>query len=62
MSTHIPETYGGLEFGVLGDVILAKDNAWGCTGISTIIVAKNLTEAPVIVAGTENQKKEVPLE
>ena len=57
INTHIPEVYGGLGLGVLDGVILAEENAWGCTGISTIIEANTLAEAPVIVAGNEAQKQ-----
>ena len=57
INTHIPENYGGLGLGVLDGVVLAEENAWGCTGISTIIEANTLAEAPVIVAGNEEQKK-----
>ena len=57
INTHIPEEYGGLGLGVLDGVILAEENAWGCTGISTIIEANTLAEAPVIVAGNEAQKQ-----
>lgn len=57
INTHIPEEYGGMGLGVLDGVILAEENAWGCTGISTVIEANTLAEAPVIVAGTEEQKK-----
>ena len=57
INTHIPEAYGGLGLGVLDGVVLAEENAWGCTGISTIIEANTLAQAPVIVAGNEEQKK-----
>lgn len=57
INTHIPENYGGLGLGVLDGVVLAEENAWGCTGVSTIIEANTLAEAPVIVAGNEEQKK-----
>ncbi len=57
INTHIPEEYGGLGLGVLDGVVLAEENAWGCTGISTVIEANTLAQAPVIVAGSEAQKK-----
>jgi acyl-CoA dehydrogenase len=57
INTHIPEEYGGLGLGVLDGAILAEENAWGCTGVSTAIEANTLAEAPVIVAGTHEQKK-----
>jgi len=57
MNTHIPEDCGGLGLGVLEGVLLGEETAWGCTGISTAIEANTLAEAPVIVAGSEAQKK-----
>lgn len=57
MNTHVPENYGGLGLGTLDGAIIGEENAWGCTGISTAIEANTLAEAPVIVAGTEAQKK-----
>jgi len=57
MNTHIPEAYGGFGLGTLDGVILGEETAWGCTGISTAIEANSLAEMPVIVAGSEAQKK-----
>ena len=57
MNTHIPEEYGGLGLGVLDGAIIAEENAWGCTGVSTAIEANTLAQAPVIVAGNDAQKK-----
>ena len=34
-----------------------EETAWGCTGVSTAMEANTLAEAPIIVAGTEEQKK-----
>jgi acyl-CoA dehydrogenase len=57
INTHIPEAYGGLGLGVVDGVIMGEETAWGCTGVSTAMEANTLAEAPVIVAGTEAQKK-----
>ena len=57
VNTHIPENCGGLGLGVLEGVLIGEETAWGCTGVSTAIEANTLAEAPVIVAGTEEQKK-----
>jgi acyl-CoA dehydrogenase len=57
MNTHIPETYGGAGLGVLEGCLIAEEVAWGCTGIGTAMEANTLAEAPVIVAGSEEQKK-----
>jgi len=58
MNTHVPGEYGGLGLGVLEGCLLAEEIAWGCTGIATAMEANGLAEAPVIVAGTDAQKKQ----
>lgn len=57
MNTHIPEEYGGAGLGVLDGCLLAEEIAWGCTGVGTAMEANTLAEGPVIVAGTDEQKK-----
>ncbi len=57
LNTHIPSEYGGLGLGVLEGCLLGEEIAWGCTGIGTAMEANGLAEAPVIVAGTEEQKR-----
>jgi acyl-CoA dehydrogenase len=58
LNTHVPQEYGGLGLGVLDGCLLAEENAWGCTGIGTAIEANGLAEAPLIVAGTDEQKRQ----
>ena len=57
MNTHVPEDCGGLGLGTLDGAIIAEEMAWGCTGIGTAMEANMLAEMPVIVSGTEAQKK-----
>lgn len=57
MNTHIPADYGGLGLGVLEGCLIAEEIAWGCTGIGTAMEANTLAQCPVIVAGTEEQKR-----
>ena len=57
MNTHIPQEYGGLGLSVLDGCLLAEEVAWGCTGIGTALEANNLAEAPVIVSGSDEQKR-----
>jgi acyl-CoA dehydrogenase len=57
MNTHIPVVYGGLGLGVLEGCLIAEEVAWGCTGIGTAMEANTLAQCPVIVAGTEAQKR-----
>jgi acyl-CoA dehydrogenase len=58
LNTHVPSEYGGLGLGVLEGCLLAEEIAWGCTGIGTAMEANGLSEAPIIVAGTEEQKRQ----
>jgi acyl-CoA dehydrogenase len=57
MNTHVPEAYGGPGLGVLDGCIIAEEIAWGCTGIGTAMEANTLAEAPVIVGGSDEQKR-----
>lgn len=57
MNTHIPEEYGGLGLGVLDGCLIAEEISAGCTGIGTAMEANGLAQAPVLVAGTHEQKK-----
>ena len=57
MNVHIPEKFGGLGLGALDGCITAEEIAYACTGIGTAMEANNLAEAPLIVAGNENQMK-----
>merc|ERR1719240_328045 len=56
VNTHIPESCGGLGLGCLEGVIIGEELAYGCTGIMTAMEANGLAEAPVIIAGTHEQK------
>jgi acyl-CoA dehydrogenase len=57
MNPHIPEEYGGAGLGVFDSCLIAEEIAWGCTGIGTAMEANTLAQTPVIVAGTDEQKK-----
>jgi len=58
MNTHIPQEFDGMGLGVLEGCIITEELAYGCTGIATAMEANTLASAPVIVAGTQEQKKE----
>ncbi|KAI8093620.1 acyl-CoA dehydrogenase/oxidase [Halteromyces radiatus] len=57
VNTHIESTYGGMELGVLDSALITEELAYGCTGIQTAIEANNLAEAPLVVAGNDEQKR-----
>ena len=58
INTNVPMEYGGAGASLVEEVVVCEELAWGCTGISTSILINNLAAIPIIVAGTEEQKKE----
>jgi len=57
MSTHVPAEYGGLGLGVFEGCLLAEELAAGCSGIYACLEVNTLAQAPLIVAGSDDQKK-----
>ncbi|MFQ5613380.1 MAG: acyl-CoA dehydrogenase family protein [Anaerolineae bacterium] len=55
---NIPEEYGGLGLSLFEECLVTEELAWGCSGMSTAIAAVPLGILPVLIAGTEVQKKE----
>jgi len=53
----IPEAYGGAGLTELDHVLLVEELAYGCSGIQTTISANTLAATPLLVAGSEEQKK-----
>jgi acyl-CoA dehydrogenase len=58
INTNIPMEYGGAGASLVEEAVVCEELAWGCTGISTSILINNLAAIPIIVAGSEEQKKE----
>ncbi|XP_072296754.1 medium-chain specific acyl-CoA dehydrogenase, mitochondrial [Eucyclogobius newberryi] len=54
---HIGEEYGGMGLSIFDTCLITEELAFGCTGIQTAIEANSLGQMPVIIAGTEAQKK-----
>jgi len=57
MNPHVPEEYGGLGLSAFEQILVGEELAWGCSGIATTIVANILGSLPVILAGSEAQKR-----
>lgn len=53
----IPEAYGGIGLHEVEHVLLTEELAYGCTGIQTSMTANTLAATPLLVAGSEEQKK-----
>jgi acyl-CoA dehydrogenase len=58
INTNIPIEYNGSGASLIEECIVCEELAWGCTGISTAILINNLSATPILIAGTEEQKRE----
>ena len=58
MNGEVPEAYGGIGLSCLDHCLIQEEIAYGCAGINTSLIANNLGAMPLIIAGTEDQKKE----
>jgi acyl-CoA dehydrogenase len=58
MNVHIPEELGGPGLSVFDGILIGEELSWGCAGIAVTLVANTLGSAPVLLAGTEEQKRE----
>jgi len=57
MTGFIPEEYGGLGLSALDACIIEEELGWGCSGITTSMTANGLALTPILVGGTDEQKK-----
>lgn len=53
----VPEAYGGAGLSELENALIAEQLAYGCTGIQTSMLANTLALTPLLLAGSEQQKK-----
>jgi acyl-CoA dehydrogenase len=58
MNPHIPEEYGGLGLPGFEGMLIGEELSWGCSGIAVSIVANTLGACPVLLAGTDEQKRQ----
>lgn len=56
LHTGIPESLGGLGLGMLDEVIIGEELAYGCMGIYTILMASELGITPILLAGSKEQQ------
>jgi acyl-CoA dehydrogenase len=57
VNAHVPVEYGGPELSGFDGMLIGEELAWGCSGMATSIVANTLGAAPVLIAGTDDQKR-----
>jgi len=56
-SMVIPSEYGGLGLSSLDSCLVTEEISWGCAGIATSVMANDLGVTPIVVAGTDEQKR-----
>ena len=56
MNLHIPEELGGPALSAFDGMLVGEELNWGCSGIGTSILANGLGAAPVLIAGTDEQR------
>lgn len=56
-NVEIPPAYGGIGLGCLDHVLILEELNYGCAGITTSLEGTSLGCLPILVAGSEEQKK-----
>lgn len=57
INTCIPAEYGGSGFSSVDSVIISEALAYGCMGMNTSFMANDLALLPIVIGGSEEQKK-----
>ncbi len=57
MNIEVGEAYGGVGLGCLDHTLVLEEIAYGCAGVNTSMSANMLGAMPIMIAGTEEQKK-----
>jgi acyl-CoA dehydrogenase len=58
MNIEIPEAYGGLGGSCLDNCLVQEEVSFGCSGVNTSMAGNSLGATPLLIAGTEQQKKQ----
>jgi acyl-CoA dehydrogenase len=58
MNPHVPEEYGGMGVPGFDGMLIGEELSWGCAGIAVSIVANTLGAGPVLIGGSDDQKRE----
>lgn len=57
VNTCIPAEYGGAGFTTIDSMIITEALAYGCLGMNTSIMANDLALLPIVIGGSDEQKK-----
>ncbi|HVM68631.1 MAG TPA: acyl-CoA dehydrogenase family protein [Gaiellaceae bacterium] len=58
MNIHVPEELGGPGLPGFDGMLIGEELNWGCSGIATSILANTLGAGPVLIAGSDEQKRQ----
>ena len=58
MNVHIPEEYGGPGLPGFEGMLIGEELSWGCSGIAVSMVANTLGAGPVLIGGSDEQKRQ----
>lgn len=57
MNLTVPPEFGGVGLSHLDQALVYEEVAWGCSGVATSMVANDLALLPILLGGTEDQKR-----
>jgi acyl-CoA dehydrogenase len=57
MNIEVPEAYGGLGLSCLDHCLMMEEIAYGCAGFNTSLAGNMLGSMPLLIAGSDAQKK-----
>ena len=57
MNIEVPAAYGGLGGSCLDNCLVQEEVAFGCAGMNTSMAANSLGATPLLIAGSDEQKK-----
>jgi acyl-CoA dehydrogenase len=57
VNCEVPTEYGGLGLSCLDHCLVLEEISYGCLGINTTLAANSLGSMPIILAGTDAQKR-----
>src|SRR6185436_21092168 len=58
MNLEVPKDFGGAGLGVLDAILILEELNYGCAGITNALTANGLAVVPLLVAGTDGQKRQ----
>ncbi|MGZ8694211.1 MAG: acyl-CoA dehydrogenase family protein [Gaiellaceae bacterium] len=58
MNPHVPEELGGLGLPGFAGMLIGEELSWGCAGMTVSIIANTLGSGPVVIAGSDEQKRQ----